>query len=66
MLGNVQGSYYNHIPLIAILSTFALKTTSLIAKTQRKKILHNKKSFIEKFYYFNYLEHEGWDNMANK
>jgi len=66
MLGNMQGSYYNHIPLIAILSTFALKTTSLIAKTQRKKVLHNKKSLIEKIYYFNYLEHEGGDNMANK
>ena len=65
MLGKMQGSYSNHIPLIAILSTFALKTTSLIAKTQRKKVLHNRKSFIEN-YYFNYLEHEGGDNMANK
>ena len=37
--------YYNHTPLIAILNTFALKTTSLLGE---KKVLHNKNLFIEK------------------
>ena len=37
--------YYNHTPLIAILSTFALV---LLSRPKEKKVSHNKKLFTEK------------------
>ena len=51
--------YKNHTPLIVILSTFALKTTSLTDCQDPEKKKHNKKC-----YYFNYLKHEGGASVA--